>query len=72
MEHSKGVQIPLINSDQFALVDAEDAEFISQFEWFAEPHGDSHYVVTFIEDDEGGVHAVYMHDMVMAMHGRFA
>jgi phosphatidylethanolamine-binding protein (PEBP) family uncharacterized protein len=70
MSNPAGVKIPLVNSHLFATVDEEDAEFISQFEWVAVPHGDSHYAVTFVQDDEGGTHSVYMHDMVLAMHGR--
>jgi len=65
MSNPEGVKIPLVNSDLFATVDEEDAEYVSQYEWFAAPDG----VVTFIKDDEGGEHAVYMHDLIAARAG---
>ena len=71
MSNPEGVKIPLVNSHLFATVDEEDAEFISQFEWFAVPHGDSHDAVTVIQDDEGGMQAVYMHDLIAARAGLF-
>jgi hypothetical protein len=67
MSNPEGVKIPLVNSHLFATVDETHAEFISQFEWFAVPHEDTHYAVTYLPDDEGGVHPLYMHDLVVAM-----
>ncbi len=69
MHNPDGVKIPLVNSDLSATVDAEDAEFVRQFEWFVIDHDGAPYAATFVPDDEGGEHIVYMHDLIAARHG---
>jgi len=71
MNNAEAVKIPLVNSDQFATVDADDAEFVRQFEWLAVCHNGETYVATLVPDDEGREHLVYMHDLIAARAGLF-
>jgi hypothetical protein len=71
MNSAEAVKIPLVNSDQFATVDADDAEFIRQFEWFAVCHDGATYAATVVRDDEGGEQMIYMHDLIAARAGLF-
>ena len=69
MDNPEGVKIPLVNSDQFATVDADDAAFVQQFEWVAVCHDGATYVATIVRDDEGREHLLYMHDLIAARAG---
>ena len=69
MPNAEPVKIPLVNSDRYATVDAEDAEFIRQFQWYAVDQDGATYAATIVRDDEGGEHLLYMHDLIAARHG---
>ncbi len=71
MDKPNAVRIPLLNSDLFATVDADAAEFVAQFPWYVIYHDGAPYAATFIRGDEGGEQIVYMHDMIAARAGLF-
>jgi hypothetical protein len=57
MHDESTVRVPLMNSKEFALIDAEDADLVLAHQWFLVDG----YAATVIDGK-----VVFMHDLVMA------
>ncbi len=67
MKKNEGLKIPLVNSESYATVDREDADFILRRKWYLVQLDDGAHVATLFKVKGGGGVAMLMEDLVIAM-----